>query len=153
MRQEENGIVDAVFITEDFEGNKIVQVKTRDLRIPELGDKFATSHGQKGIIGAIIPENDVPFTSKGVRPDIIFNPHSIPGRMTVGYLIELLAGKVGTLSGKIMDGTGFSGQKIEDLEKQLKNHRRDRDDSQDVQQHPQDTERTNTGGGGFDGQT
>jgi DNA-directed RNA polymerase subunit B len=120
IRQEEEGTVESVFITEDGQGNKVVRIKTRDLRIPELGDKFATSHGQKGVIGAIIPENDVPFTSRGIRPDIIFNPHSIPGRMTVGYLIELLAGKVGCLSGKIMDGTGFSGQKIEDLENQLK---------------------------------
>jgi len=119
MRQEEKGIVDAVFVTEDSQGNKVVRVRTRDQRIPELGDKFATSHGQKGIIGAIVPENDIPFTSRGVKPDIIFNPHSIPSRMTVGYLIELLAGKVGCLSGKIMDGTGFSGQKIVDLEKQL----------------------------------
>ena len=120
IRQEEKGVVDAVFITEDGQGNKVIRVRTRDLRIPELGDKFATSHGQKGVIGAIIPENDVPFTSKGVRPDIIFNPHSIPGRMTVGYLIELMAGKVGCLSGKIMDGTGFSGQRIEDMEEELK---------------------------------
>jgi len=119
IRQEESGTIDAVFITEDGQGNKVVRVRTRDLRIPELGDKFATSHGQKGIIGAVIDENDMPFTSKGIRPDVIFNPHSIPSRMTVGYLIELLAGKVGSLSGKIMDGTGFSGQKIEDLEKQL----------------------------------
>jgi DNA-directed RNA polymerase subunit B len=119
VRQEEQGTVDSVFITEDGQGNKVIRVKTRDLRIPELGDKFATSHGQKGVIGAIIPENDVPFTSKGVRPDIIFNPHSIPGRMTVGYLIELIAGKVATVSGKIMDGTGFSGQNVDDLEKQL----------------------------------
>ncbi len=119
IRQEEQGIVESVFITKDSQGNKVVRVKTRDLRKPELGDKFATSHGQKGIIGAIIPENDVSFTSKGVRPDLIFNPHSIPGRMTVGYLIELLAGKVGCLSGKIIDGTGFSGQKIEDLENEL----------------------------------
>jgi DNA-directed RNA polymerase subunit B len=120
IRQEEKGTIDAVFITEDAQGNKIVRVKTRDLRIPELGDKFATSHGQKGIIGAIVPENDIPFTSKGIKPDVIFNPHSIPSRMTVGYLIELLAGKVGCISGKIMDGTGFSGQKITDLEDSLK---------------------------------
>jgi len=119
IRQEEQGLIDAVFITEDGQGNRVVRVRTRDLRVPELGDKFATSHGQKGVIGAIVSENDIPFTSKGVRPDIIFNPHSIPSRMTVGYLIELLAGKVGCLSGKIMDGTGFSGQKITDLEKQL----------------------------------
>jgi len=119
IRQEEQGTIDAVFITEDGQGNKVVRIKTRDLRIPELGDKFATNHGQKGVIGAIIPENDIPFTSKGIKPDVIFNPHSIPGRMTVGYLIELLAGKVGSLSGKIMDGTGFSGQRIEDLEGEL----------------------------------
>ncbi|MFA5857317.1 MAG: DNA-directed RNA polymerase subunit B'' [Candidatus Pacearchaeota archaeon] len=119
IRQEEKGTVDAVFITEDSQGNKVIRVRTRDLRTPELGDKFATSHGQKGIIGAIVPENDIPFTAKGVKPDVIFNPHSIPGRMTVGYLIELLAGKVGCLSGKIMDGTGFSGQRIEDLEENL----------------------------------
>jgi len=121
IRQEEQGTIDAVFVTEDGQGNKIIQVKTRDQRVPELGDKFATSHGQKGIIGAIIPENDMPFTSRGVRPDLIFNPHSIPGRMTVGYLIEVLAGKIGSLNGKIVDGTGFSGQKIEDLEDELKN--------------------------------
>jgi DNA-directed RNA polymerase subunit B len=121
IRQEEKATIDAVFITQDNQGNRIIRVKGRDQRIPELGDKFATSHGQKGVIGAIVPENDMPFTSRGIKPDIIFNPHSIPGRMTVGYLIELLAGKVGCLSGKIIDGTGFSGQKIYDLEKQLTN--------------------------------
>jgi len=119
VRQEEQATIESVFITQDSQGNRIVRVKGRDQRVPELGDKFATSHGQKGVVGAIVPENDMPFTSRGIKPDILFNPHSIPGRMTVGYLIELLAGKVGCLSGKIIDGTGFSGQKIADLEKQL----------------------------------
>ncbi len=121
MRQEEKGIVDAVFITEDSEGNKIVQVRTRDPRVPELGDKFATSHGQKGVIGMIVPQEDIPFTSKGVRPDVIFNPHGLPSRMTVGYLMELIAGKVGSLSGEIMDGTSFSGVGKKQLEEHLKN--------------------------------
>ena len=119
IRQEEKGIIDVIFITEDGQGNKVVKVKTRDPRIPEPGDKFATSHGQKGVIGVLISENDIPFSSRGVKPDILFNPHSIPSRMTVGYLIELLAGKVGCLHGRIIDGTGFSGQRIEDLEEQL----------------------------------
>jgi len=120
MKQEERGTVESVFITGDDGGNKIVQVKTRDLRIPELGDKFATSHGQKGVIGLVADEEDIPFTSKGIRPDIIFNPHGLPSRMTVGYLLELLAGKVGCLKGEIIDGTSFSGASKEELEEQLK---------------------------------
>ncbi|MEK6897539.1 MAG: DNA-directed RNA polymerase subunit B'', partial [Nanoarchaeota archaeon] len=119
MKQEEKGIVEGVLVTEDDDGNKIVQVKTRDQRIPELGDKFATSHGQKGVIGLIVDEEDVPFTSKGIRPDVIFNPHGLPSRMTVGYLLELLAGKVGCLKGEVMDGTAFSGADKKELEEQL----------------------------------
>lgn len=121
MRQEEKGTVDAVFITEDAEGNKIVQVRTRDQRVPEIGDKFATSHGQKGVIGLLVPQQDIPFTSRGVRPDIIFNPHGLPSRMTVGYLLELIAGKVGSLRGEVVDGTSFSGVGKRELEDQLKN--------------------------------
>jgi DNA-directed RNA polymerase subunit B len=120
MRQEEKGTVDAVFITESDEGNKVVQVRTRDLRIPELGDKFATSHGQKGVIGMIAEENDIPFTSRGIKPDVIFNPHGLPSRMTVGYLLELLAGKVGCLKGEVIDGTPFSGIEKKSLKSQLK---------------------------------
>ncbi len=120
MRQEEKGIVESVFITADDEGNKIVQTKLRDQRVPELGDKFATSHGQKGVVGLILPEEDVPFTSKGIKPDVMFNPHGLPSRMTVGYLLELLAGKVGCLKGEVIDGTSFSGVSKKELEEQLK---------------------------------
>lgn len=120
IRQEEQGIVDGVFVTLDENGNKIIQVRTRDPRIPEPGDKFSTAHGQKGVIGAIIPDNDIPFTSRGIKPDLIFNPHGIPGRMTVGYLLELISGKIGCLKGEIMDGTSFTKRDIKSLENQLK---------------------------------
>jgi len=120
IKQEEKGTIDAVFVTQDKEGNKIVQVRTRELRVPELGDKFSCPHGQKGIVGGIAPEMDIPFTSGGIRPDIIFNPHGIPSRMTVGYLMDILAGKVASLSGKIVDASPFSGESLDSLEGTLK---------------------------------
>jgi len=119
LRQEEEGIIDNVFITEDLERNKLIQVRTRDSRIPELGDKFETSQGQKGTVGYVIPEVDVPFTSRGIKPDILFNPHGLPSRMTVGYLLDSLAGKVGSLKGEVIDGSAFSGTSQKELEEDL----------------------------------
>jgi DNA-directed RNA polymerase subunit B len=119
VRQEERGTVDAVFITLDGEGNKVVQVRTRDSRLPEPGDKFSAPHGQKGVVGLIADSDDIPFTSRGIKPDLMFNPHGVPSRMSVGYMIELLAGKTGAVTGKIIDGTPFTGEKVENLEKQL----------------------------------
>jgi DNA-directed RNA polymerase subunit B len=120
IRQEEHGIIDAIFVTQDKEGNKIVQVRTRELRIPEIGDKFSVPHGQKGIVGFVAPEEDVPFTGEGIRPNIMFNPHGIPSRMTVGYLMDVLAGKLAALSGKIVDASAFSGETLDSLENNLK---------------------------------
>lgn len=120
IRQEERGTVDAVFVSVDQEGNRIAHVRTRDSRLPEPGDKFSTPHGQKGVVGLIADSEDIPFTARGVKPDLMFNPHGIPSRMTVGYLIELLAGKTGAVTGKIIDGTSFTGQSVEELEHQLK---------------------------------
>jgi DNA-directed RNA polymerase beta subunit len=120
IKQGERGVVDAAFITVDSEGNKVVHVRTRDSRLPEVGDKFSSPHGQKGVVGMIADPEDVPFTSRGVKPDLMFNPHGIPSRMTVGYLIELLAAKTAGISGRIADGTPFSGQSIEELENQLR---------------------------------
>jgi DNA-directed RNA polymerase subunit B len=120
IRQEECGTVDGVFITQDKEGNKVIQVRTRELRIPEVGDKFSVPHGQKGVVGFLAPEMDVPFTVGGVRPDMMFNPHGIPSRMTVGYLMDILANKVAALSGEIVDASSFSGETIDSLENNLK---------------------------------
>jgi len=120
VKQEESGTIDGVFITQDREGNKIVQVRTRELRIPEIGDKFSVPHGQKGVVGYIAPELDIPFTSRGVRPDILFNPHGIPSRMTVGYLMDVLAGKIAALRGSVVDASSFSGETMDSLEDNLR---------------------------------
>lgn len=120
IRQGEQGVVDAAFLTLDKEGNRIVQVRTRELRIPEIGDKFSVPHGQKGVVGMIAPENDVPFTASGIKPDVMFNPHGIPSRMTVGYLMDVLAGKVAALSGRIVDASSFTGETLDSLENNLK---------------------------------
>jgi len=118
----DSGTVDFVVLTENGEGNKLVQVRLREQRIPEIGDKFSSRHGQKGVIGLIVPEEDVPFTSTGIKPDIIFSPHSIPSRMTISHLLEIMAGKVGALTGQQIDSTAFDCVPEKDLRKTLLDH-------------------------------
>jgi len=119
VKHGEKGVVDFILITENDEGNKLVQVRVRDERIPEVGDKFTSRHGQKGVVGLIVPEGDIPFSASGTRPDLIFSPHGIPSRMTISHLIELVGGKIGALNSRYIDGTAFGAEPEEKLRKEL----------------------------------
>jgi len=120
MRHGDFGIIDKIFITETSDGTKLVKVRVRSLKIPEIGDKFASRHGQKGVVGIVLPQEDMPFTETGIVPDIIFNPHGIPSRMTVGQLLEPLAAKAAALSGKIIYSSAFNPTPEEEIRAILK---------------------------------
>jgi DNA-directed RNA polymerase II subunit RPB2 len=118
-RTNEESYVDKNYIERNGYGYNFCKVRIRTLRKPVIGDKFSSRHGQKGTIGNIIPEADMPCTKDGLKPDIIINPHAIPSRMTIGQLKETLLGKVLLQLGLFGDGTSFGGYDIKNISKEL----------------------------------
>eukprot|EP01114_Cavostelium_apophysatum_P020204 TRINITY_DN6708_c0_g1_i4.p1 TRINITY_DN6708_c0_g1~~TRINITY_DN6708_c0_g1_i4.p1 ORF type:complete len:1163 (+),score=317.41 TRINITY_DN6708_c0_g1_i4:32-3520(+) len=108
-------IVDKVMLTSSEEDHFLIKVLMRSTRRPELGDKFSSRHGQKGVVGLIVQQEDMPFTDRGICPDMIMNPHGFPSRMTVGKMIELMGGKAGVLEGTHKYGTAFGGDSVESI--------------------------------------
>jgi DNA-directed RNA polymerase II subunit RPB2 len=114
-RNNESGYVDKIYKNRNGEGYSFVKIRMRQDRIPEIGDKFSSRHGQKGTMGMILNPEDMPQTSSGIVPDIIINPHAIPSRMTIAQLMETLMSKIGCMAGTLGDGSPFSETTVEDL--------------------------------------
>ena len=112
VRPSETGLVDTVVMTQSSEGGKMYKIRVRDMRVPEIGDKFAARHGQKGVLGILAKNEDLPYTAEGVTPDILINPHAFPSRMTVGMFMESITGKAAALRGSQFDGSAFVGEKM-----------------------------------------
>ena len=117
--QTEDMYVDKVLISSSNEDAMLVKALLRKTRIPEVGDKFSSRHGQKGVCGLIVNQEDLPFSESGICPDIVMNPHGFPSRMTVGKLLELICGKAAVLRGDFTYGTAFIDPQINKVCQQL----------------------------------
>ena len=116
-----DGVIDRIHTNiYNSEGYEMYNVRVRMERTPVIGDKFSSRHGQKGTIGIVLPQKDMPVTEDGIIPDIIINPNAIPSRMTIAQLIECISGKVGALTGSYIDGTPFNNYDVRKLPEMLK---------------------------------
>jgi len=120
VRPSETGVVDTIILTQSSEGGKMFKVRIRDMRLPEIGDKFASRHGQKGVVGLLAKAEDLPYTVDGVSPDVLINPHAFPSRMTVGMMMESITGKAAAMRGRKVDGSAFVGEKVDEVKSVMK---------------------------------
>ena len=121
VRPSEVGVVDTIVLTQANEGGKMYKVRIRDMRPPEIGDKFASRHGQKGVVGILAKAEDLPYTADGISPDVLINPHAFPSRMTVGMMMESITGKAAAIRGKKVDASAFVGEKMDDVKGVMEN--------------------------------
>ena len=122
VRPSETGVIDTVVMTQSNEGGKMYKIRVRDMRIPEIGDKFASRHGQKGVMGILAKAEDLPYTAEGISPDVLINPHAFPSRMTVGMMMESVCGKAASFRGKRFDGSAFVGEKMDEVKAVMDEH-------------------------------
>jgi len=120
VRPSETGVVDTIMLTQSSEGGKMFKVRIRDMRLPEIGDKFASRHGQKGVVGLLAKAEDLPYTADGISPDVLINPHAFPSRMTVGMMMESITGKAAAIRGRKVDASAFVGEKVDEVKSVMK---------------------------------
>lgn len=121
-KNNESGFVDRVYKNRNGEGYSFAKIRIRQDRVPEIGDKFSSRHGQKGTMGMILNPEDMPQTASGIIPDIIINPHCIPSRMTIAQLMETLLSKIGCMAGTMGDGTPFGDASVDNMARILRDH-------------------------------
>lgn len=111
--------IDGVWQDKNSDGYPFIKARVVSERIPEIGDKFSSRHGQKGTCGILLNEEDMPYTAGGMRPDLIMNPHAVPSRMTIAQLMECMFGKICSMKGTLGDGTPYTHLSVEELRRQL----------------------------------
>lgn len=130
-----NGVVDSTILFQNANGGQTAKTRIREQRIPQMGDKFSSRHGQKGTIGMMYSQEDLPWTAEGIVPDIIVNPHAIPSRMTIGHVFECVASKLAALLGIRVDATAFSHKPVDEICNMLKKAGYS-EDGKEVMYHP-----------------